>query len=62
MFLACAKRHHIVLTLHVIHRASIDVTNSALSGRAYFFEIVTYFNKDITNGDPKINQVMTFAA
>ena len=36
MFLACAKRHYLVLALHAIHRASIDVTNSALSGRAYF--------------------------
>ena len=34
--LACAKRHHLVLALHAIHHASIDVANSALSGRAYF--------------------------
>lgn len=27
-----------------------------------YFEIITYFNKDITDGDPKINQVMAFAA
>ena len=36
MFLACAKRQYLVLALHAIHRALIDVTNSALSGRAYF--------------------------
>jgi hypothetical protein len=38
MFLACAKRHYVVLALHAIHRASIDVTNSALSGR-FFLQI-----------------------
>ena len=34
--LACAKRHYLVLALHAIHHASIDVTNIALSGWAYF--------------------------
>ena len=32
MFLARAKRHFLVLALHAIYCASIDVTNSALSG------------------------------
>ena len=36
MFLACAQRHYLVLALHASHRASIDVTNSALSDWAYF--------------------------
>ena len=36
MFLACAKRHYLVLAVYAIHRASIDVMNSALSVRAYF--------------------------
>ena len=35
-FLACDKRHYLVSALHATHRASIDFTHSAISGRAYF--------------------------
>ena len=36
MSLACAKRHYLVLVLHAVYPASIDFTNSALSGRLIF--------------------------
>ena len=44
MFLACAKRHYFVLALRAIHRASIDVTNSALSFK-FVYNMETNFGK-----------------
>ena len=52
MCFACAKRHYLVLALHAIHHASIDVTNSALSvGLIFKFvnNMKTYFFLTLVN-------------